>query len=318
MKVPMKWLGEYVETGLTPKELAHRLTMAGLEAEKIEEIGDLWDKVYVGYVHSVERHPNADRLVLAEIEAGEHRLTVVTGAPNIAAGQKVGLALAGARLFDGHSDSPTPELKTLKPGMIRGIKSEGMACSEKELGISDEHEGILVLPPDAPVGTPLWEYLGDTVIEFEITPNLAHAFSIHGIAREASALTKSPIHRPAITPLSNHPAAPESLVRIEAGDLCARYVAVSIENLFVGPSPDWLARRLTAAGLRPINNIVDVTNYVMHELGQPLHAFDRDQLAEHRIVVRRAKQGEQLETLDHVQRTLSDEMLVIADGDSAV
>ena len=275
----MKWLGEFVETGLSPKDLAHRLTMAGLEAEKIEQIGDLWDKVYVGYVHDVKRHPNADRLVLADIEAGAHRLTVVTGAPNIAPGQKVALALAGARLYDGHSDSPTPELKTLKPGMIRGIESEGMACSEKELGISAEHEGILVLPEDAPAGTLLKEYLGDVVIEFEITPNLAHAFSIHGIAREAAALTKSPVHRPSITPLSSHPAAPESLVRIEAEDICQRYVAVSIENLTVGPSPDWLAQRLTAAGLRPINNIVDLTNYLMHETAQPLHAYDYDKAA---------------------------------------
>src|SRR5215216_3295163 len=137
MKVPMKWLGEYVETGLSPKELAHRLTMAGLEAEKIEEIGDLWDKVYVGHVHSVERHPNADRLVLADIEAGEHRLTVVTGAPNIAAGQKVALALAGARLIDGHAEGV--QFRTLKPGVIRGVRSEGMVCSERELGLSDEH-----------------------------------------------------------------------------------------------------------------------------------------------------------------------------------
>src|SRR5215204_801114 len=218
MKVPMRWLADYVDTGLSAKDLAYRMTMAGLEAEKIEEIGEGWDKVFVAIVRKVERHPDADRLVLADVEAGEHRLTVVTGAPNVREGQKVALALAGARLIDGHSD--TLQYKTLKPGIIRGIKSEGMVCSEKELGISDEHEGILVLPPDAPVGTPLREYLGDTVIEFEITPNLAHAFSIHGIAREASALTKSPIHRPTITPLSNHPGAPESLVRIVAGDLC--------------------------------------------------------------------------------------------------
>src|SRR4051794_36096289 len=188
MKVPMKWLGEYVTTGLTPKELAYRMTMAGLEAEKLEEIGELWSNVFVGFVTRVERHPNADRLVLADVVAGEHRLTVVTGAPNVAAGQKVALALAGARLYDGHSE--VKQLKTLKPGVIRGVKSEGMVCSEKELGMSEEHEGILVLPADAPVGAPLIDYLGDTVIEFEITPNLAHAFSIHGIAREVGALIK--------------------------------------------------------------------------------------------------------------------------------
>lgn len=312
MKVPMKWLAEYVTTSLTPKELAYRMTMAGLEAEKIEQIGELWDNVFVGDVKNVEHHPNADRLVLADIEAGEHRLTVVTGAPNIAQGQKVALALAGARLYDGHSD--VKEMKTLKPGMIRGVKSEGMACSEKELGLSEEHEGILVLPPDAPVGTPLREYLGDTVIEFEITPNLAHAFSILGIAREAGALTRSAWRTPEIIDLAHVPAAPPSLITIEAPDLSPRYVGLLIEGLAVEPSPDWLVRRLEAAGMRPINNIVDITNYVMHEVGQPLHAFDRDTLDGGRIVVRRAAEGEQFETLDHVQRKLTSDMLVIADA----
>jgi phenylalanyl-tRNA synthetase beta chain len=316
MKVPMKWLGEYVDTGLTPKELAYRMTMAGLEAEKIDGIGELWDSVFVGDVKHVERHPNADRLVLADVEAGEHKLTVVTGAPNIAQGQKVALALAGARLYDGHSDSP--ELKTLKPGSIRGIKSEGMVCSEKELGLSAEHEGILVLPDDAPVGAPLRDYLGDTVIEFEITPNLAHAFSILGIAREAGALTRSAWARPEPMNLDAVPAAPETMILIEAPDLCYRYVGLLIEDVTVAPSPEWLARRLEAAGMRAINNIVDVTNYVMHEVGQPLHAFDYDTLADRRIIVRRAAEGEQFETLDHVERTLTNQMLVIADGEKPV
>src|SRR6478752_10810314 len=164
MKVPMRWLADYVDTGLSAQDLAYKMTMAGLEAEKIEVIGEGWDKVFVAIVRRVERHPDADRLVLADVEAGEHRLTVVTGAPNIAAGQKVVLALAGARLIDGHSDSG--EYKTLKPGEIRGVMSEGMVCSEKELGMSDEHEGILVLPDETPVGLPLQEYLGDTVLEF--------------------------------------------------------------------------------------------------------------------------------------------------------
>src|SRR5687767_14616806 len=163
----MRWLQEFVESGLTPKELAHRLTMAGLEAEKIEVIGAEWEKVFVGRVERVEKHPDADRLTLATVVAGTHRLTVVTGAPNIAQDQTVALALAGARLIDGHSEGKV--YKTLKPGKIRGVVSEGMVCSEKELGISDEHEGIMVLPDDAPLGVPLADYLGDTVIEFEIT-----------------------------------------------------------------------------------------------------------------------------------------------------
>ncbi|HET8524565.1 MAG TPA: phenylalanine--tRNA ligase subunit beta, partial [Thermomicrobiales bacterium] len=287
MNVPMRWLSEFVQTGLSPSDLAQRLTMAGLEAEKITTIGGGWDKVYVGEVKKVEQHPDADRLVLADVDARDYRLTVVTGAPNIAEGQKVALALAGARLIDGHSD--TLQYKTLKPGTIRGVRSEGMVCSEKELGMSDEHEGILVLSPEAPVGVPLQEWLGDTVIEFEITPNLVHAFSIAGIAREAAAITDCPLHLPPVADLGALPEGDEQLVQIEAPDLCPRYMGIVIEGITVGPSPEWMSQRLIAAGLRPVNNIVDITNYVMLEAGQPLHAFDRSHLHEGPIVVRRAQ-----------------------------
>ena len=316
MKVPFRWLSEYVDTGLTVEELAHRLTMAGLEAEKISVIGDTWDKIYIGHVEAVERHPDADRLVLATVDAGEHRLRVVTGAPNITQGQTVALALTGARLIDGHADGQT--YRTLKPNVIRGIRSEGMVCSEKELGLSDEHEGIMVLEAEAPKGAPLAEWLGDTVIEFEITPNLVHNFSILGIAREAGALTDRPVTAPPTYDLDSAPAGPPDLVTVAAPDLCARYVAVVIEDVDVGPSPPWLQRRLLAAGVRPINTIVDATNYVMLEYGQPLHAFDADRLADGRIVVRRAEPGETLETLDHQVRKLDQEMLVIADAQRAV
>ncbi len=314
MKIPRSWLRDFVESALAPEDLAHRLTMAGLEAEKIEHVGSDWAKIYVGSVQRVERHPNADRLVLAEIDAGEHRLTVVTGAPNIAPGQKVALALAGARLIDGHAEGR--QYTTLKPGVIRGIRSEGIVCSEKELGLSEEHAGILVLEPEAPVGQPLSAWLGDTVIEFEITPNLVHAFSVLGIAREAAALTGAPLNAPPTADLS--PAGNEVLVRVDAPDLCRRYAGVVIEGVNVGPSPAWLTRRLTAAGLRPVNNIVDITNYVMLEWGQPLHAFDHTRLREGRIVVRRAAPGETIETLDHQGRELSSDMLVIADAERAV
>ena len=316
MKVPMRWLSEFVDTGLTVEELAHRLTMAGLEAEKISVIGDAWDKIYIGHVEAVEQHPDADRLVLATVDAGEHRLQVVTGAPNIAQGQTVALALAGARLIDGHADGQV--YRTLKPSAIRGVRSEGMVCSEKELGLSDEHEGIMVLEAEAPKGAPLAEWLGDTVIEFEITPNLVHNFSILGIAREAGALTDRPVTTPPTYDLTSAPSGPEDLVTVAAPDLCARYVAVVIEGIEVGPSPAWLQRRLLAAGVRPINTIVDATNYVMLEYGQPLHAFDADRLQDGRIVVRRARHGETLETLDHQVRKLDQEMLVIADTQRAV
>src|SRR6478735_6022900 len=241
MKVPMRWLDDYVDTGLSAEDLAYRMTMAGLEAEKIEVIGEGWDKVFVAIVRKVERHPDADRLVLADVEAGEHRLTVVTGAPNVREGQKVALALAGARLIDGHSD--TLQYKTLKPGMIRGIKSEGMVCSEKELGISDEHEGILELPADAPVGVPLKDYLGDKVIEFEITPNLVHAFSVLAVAREAAAITDKPLHEQPLHDLSLIPVDQDRLVTIEANDLCCRYIGITFDGVKVAPSPDWMQQR---------------------------------------------------------------------------
>lgn len=315
MLVPVRWLKEFVSTDLTTREIAHRLTMAGLEAETITQIGADWDKVYVGQVEKVEPHPDADRLVLPTVVAGEHQLTVVTGAPNIAEGQKVALALSGARLIDAYSEEL--KYKTLKPSSIRGVRSEGMVCSEKELGLSDEHEGILVLDDDAPVGASLRDYLGDDVIEFEITPNLVHAFSIVGIARELAAILDSPRPGVGLADLGGV-ARNDALVTIEDEALCPRYALAIIENVTVAPSPGWLQRRLEAIGVRPINNVVDVSNYVMNELGQPTHPFDADRLTEGRIVVRPARPGETLETIDHVERELTPEMLVIADAERPV
>jgi len=315
MNVPYSWLKDFVQTDLRPERMAHELTMAGLEAEHITRIGTGWDNVFVGEVLSVSPHPDADRLVLADVVAGKHRLTVVTGAPNIAKGQKVALALAGARLID--ANSAEIKYKTLKPGSIRGIRSEGMVCSEKELGLSEEHEGILTLEECAPNGAPLEEWLGDTVIEFEITPNLVHAFSIRGIAREAGAITNATVSELDVANFDDAPIS-SSLVSIEADDLCARYVAVVIDGVSVAPSPPWLARRLTAAGLRPINNLVDLTNYVMLEVGQPLHAFDLQYVQGETIRVRRSKPGEVVETLDHQRRTMPNETLLITDATKPV
>lgn len=315
MEVPVRWLKEFVETDMTADEIAHRLTMAGLEAEKITRIGENWDKIFVGHVDSVDPHPNADRLVLATVTAGEHHLTVVTGAPNIAAGQKVPLAIAGAELIDAYAEEP--KLKKLKPSSIRGVHSEGMVCSEKELGLSEEHEGILVLEDDAPLGMSLRDWLGDEVIEFEITPNLVHAYSILGIARELAALVDEPVRQPEVADLDDVPCE-DSRVDIQAPDLCGRFTMTVIENVTVGPSPAWLQRRLISAGMRPVNNYVDISNYVMAEIGHPNHPFDADRLASDEIVVRRAKPGEKLTTIDHIERELSDDMLVIADRERAV
>jgi phenylalanyl-tRNA synthetase beta chain len=315
MKVPVKWLRELVPTDLPTAEIARRLTLAGLEAESIERIGDDWENVFIGVVTGVEPHPDADRLVLATVEAGEHCLTVVTGAPNIAAGQKVALALAGARLIDPYADEK--KYKTLKPGAIRGVRSEGMVCSEKELGLSEEHEGILVLEPDAPAGLSLREWLGDEVIEFEITPNLVHAFSVLGIARELAAVLDLPVTNPLVANLSALPDC-SSQINIEEPELCGRFTLTVIENVTVQPSPAWLQRRLRAAGLRPINTIVDLSNYVMLEVGHPNHAFDADKIAGQRLSPRRARANERLTTIDHVERELVPDTLVIADDEQAV
>ncbi len=313
----MRWLEEIIPTGLEPTELARRMTMAGLEAEQVEEVPAGWDNVYVGLVTKVERHPDADRLNLVDVDYGDRSLRVVTGAPNIAEGQKVALALAGARLIDPYTESPTPVYKTLKPGKIRGIVSEGMVCSERELGLSEEHEGIMVLGDDAPVGALLKDWLGDTVIEFEITPNLVHAFSIVGIARQASPLTGVDVRVPERVDLGALPTSPD-VVAVDDPDLCPRLAGAVVTGVMVGPSPEWLQRRLVHAGLRPVNNLVDITNYVMLEFGQPLHAYDRRRLVGGRIVARRSREGETLETLDQQRRELAPGTLVIADAEQPV
>ncbi|MCH8283356.1 MAG: phenylalanine--tRNA ligase subunit beta, partial [Chloroflexi bacterium] len=259
--------------------------------------------------------PNADRLRLATVDTGEGKETVVCGAPNVAAGQKIAFAGLGARLIDAHSG----ESSALKAAKIRGVESRGMVCSERELGISDEHEGILVLPDEATVGAPLSDVLGDVVFEFSVTPNRPDCLSVLGIAREVGALTGREVREPAL----DYPEAGERVerlarVEIRDPDLCPRYIATVVTGVTVGPSPRWMQDRLNAAGMRPINNIVDVTNYVMLEYGQPLHAFDLDTLSERRIVVRRAGDGESMTTIDGQQRSLTPDMLVIADADRPV
>jgi phenylalanyl-tRNA synthetase beta chain len=318
VRVPLKWLAEYVPVALPPKEIAHRLTMAGLEVEHIHSTGGEWDEnlITVGEVLAVEPHPNADRLRLATVRYGDAEpLTVVCGAPNVAAGQKVAFARAGARLIDGH----TGEAAVLKPAKIRGVESTGMVCSERELGLSEEHEGILVLADDSPVGVPLAHVLGETVLDIDVTPNRPDCLSILGVAREVAALTGAVVDEPDHTyEESDEPASGQAAVEIADADLCFRYIASVVEGVKIGPSPRWMQERLTAAGMRPINNIVDITNYVMLELGQPLHAFDYDRLAEHKIVVRRARPGEKMTTLDGIERDLTTETLMICDASRPV
>src|SRR5207247_5130498 len=235
MKLSLKWLRDYVDVTLPPVELAHRLTMAGTEVGGIQNIGGEWEGVRIGRVVAIDRHPNADRLVLATVDLGGETQTVVTGAPNIAAGQVVPFARVGARLLDGHSAEK--KWVTLKPQKIRGVESQGMVCSEKELGLSDEHEGILVLPDDAPVGRPLAGYLGDTIFDLELTPNRPDCQAVLGVAREVAAIENTAVREPELSyPEAAAAITGRARVSIEAPDLCPRYCAALIENVQIGPS----------------------------------------------------------------------------------
>jgi phenylalanyl-tRNA synthetase beta chain len=340
MKVPLSWLSDYVDLDVPVAQLVERLTLAGLEVAgvrvlglpvpeglrvKAEDAGPVWDrdKVLVGQIVSVERHPDADRLTLPTVDLGGGRTkTLVTGATNIKVGdrgQKVAVALSGAVLFDGHADQPT--LKELKPTKIRGVPSDAMVCSYKELGIAEEHEGIILLQPDAPEpGTPLAEVLGDIVLELDVLPNMARCLSLIGVAREVAALTGKLLRLPPHAAQAGSEAIEGKVgVEIEDPKLCARYAAALIKSVQVGLSPEGMQRRLMLAGMRPISNLVDVTNYVMLEWGQPLHAFDYDKLVERAggqmpvITVRSARSGEVMTTLDGVKRELTPDNLLITD-----
>lgn len=315
MRVSVKWLKDYLNITISAAELAERLTMAGNEVKAVESIGAEWSNVVVGQVVEINPHPNADRLRLVTVDTGKGRETVVCGAFNFDTGDKIAFASVGAELTDGH----TGKKVKLKPAKIRGVESRGMVCSEMELGISDEHSGILVLPADAPVGMTLQEYMGDSVIDLDVTPNRPDCLSIIGIARESAALTGTTVHIPDISySESERPISEQVEVEIQAPDLCPRYCASLITDVQIKPSPQWMQKRLIACGMRPINNIVDISNYVMLEYGQPLHTFDYEKIAGKKIIVRRAGEKEVITSLDGVERQLDSNMLVIADTDKAV
>ncbi|MEN8615248.1 phenylalanine--tRNA ligase subunit beta [Dehalogenimonas sp. THU2] len=316
MKAPILWLKDYVDITIPVEEVAEKLTLAGNEVSEIISTVPAWDGIVAAEVLAVESHPNADRLRLVTVNTGTEQPKVVCGAPNVRVGQKVAFAGVGVKLIDGH----TGQAMELKPANIRGVESRGMVLSEKELGLSDSHEGILELDAATAVGTPLADILGDKVLNIEVTPNRADCFSITGIAREVAAITgqngiKLPdtAYEEAETPVS------ESLaVEIKASDLCPRYTATVIKGIKVGPSPEWMQKRLLQMGQRPINNIVDITNYVMLEYGQPLHAFDLQKIKGGKVVVRRAEEGEKFITLDDEERTLTTDTLMIADAERTI
>jgi phenylalanyl-tRNA synthetase beta chain len=322
MKIPYGWIREFVALSLSPGDAADRLVNAGIEVASVTRLAPAGlAGVVVGEIEAVERElgeSHGHRLVLCRVSTGRERFSVVCGAPNAAVGVRAAFAAPGATLPGDAAGAP----RRIGVARIRGVESQGMLCSERELGLGDEHErGILTVGGDAPLGADLIAQLGldDSVLEIEITPNRPDCLSVVGVARELSALTGAPFHALETAVKESGEAASDLVrVRIDAPDLCARFTARVISDVRVAPSPAWLAARLRAVGLRPISNVVDVTNYVLWELGHPLHAFDHATVREATIVVRRAGRGERFTTLDGQDRQLDDSMLVIADPARAI
>jgi phenylalanyl-tRNA synthetase beta chain len=313
MRVPLAWLREYVDVTLTPDELAEQLTLRGMEVSGVEVTGAEWTDVVVGRLLAVERHPNADTLWLTRVDVGSGEpLEIVCGAQNIAPGQLVPVALPGSVL---------PGIRRIERTKIRGIVSNGMLCSPIELGLGADADGILILGTDDEhaLGSDVRLLFGETVLDVDVKPNRGDALSMVGLAREVAAITGATLRVPSVrVPEADDAAANHVRVTIEDPDLCPRFTARFFNDVKNGPSPDWMQARLLAAGMRPISAVVDVTNYVMHELGQPMHAYDADPIPGGRIVVRRARPGERLVTIDHEERRLDEGMLVIADEARAI
>lgn len=344
MRVPVSWLKDFVDIALPIEQLAEKLTFAGLEVEDIEYIGVApsadgrgtkveglaWDRdrIFVARLVEALPHPNADRLTIVRVEYGRGEpVQMVTGAPNIKVGdkgQKVVLALEGSRLYDGHQEGR--QLTTLRKSKIRGVDSASMVCSEKELGISEEHEGIIILPDDAPVGTPLADYLGDVILDIKINPNFARAQSVLGVAREVAALTGQNVRLPEIwnTGEVGSPETDFTTIEITDARLCPRFSALLIRDVKIKSSPYQMQQRLLRAGMRPINNVVDITNYVMIGYGKPLHAFDYDALVRRAagskpmIIVRAARDGEKMQTLDGQMRVFTAHDILVTDAHGPV
>lgn len=332
MNTSLNWIKAMVPgLEVTDQEFRDAMTLSGTKVENFTAFDKNLDKIVVGQIESVEKHPDADKLVICQVNVGSETVQIVTGAPNIpvgSSGQKVPVVLDGGRVAGGHDGGALPEdgIK-IKKGKLRGVESFGMMCAIEELGSSREfypdapENGIYILGDDAQVGEDAVHYLGldDTVFEYEITNNRVDCYSIIGIAREAAATFRKPFTPPVVTETGNAEDINDYVkVDVEATDLCSRYTARLVKNIRLAPSPKWMQRRLASAGIRPINNIVDITNYVMEEYGQPMHAYDYDTLAGGKIVVRRAKDGEKFMTLDGQERTLDSDMLMICDGEKAV
>lgn len=328
MNTSLSWIKAYVpDLDVTAQEYTDAMTLSGTKVEGYEKMDADLEKIVIGQILSIERHPDADKLIICQVNVGTETVQIVTGAPNVKEGDKVSVVLDGGRVAGGHDGKMTPGGIKIKKGKLRGIESCGMMCSIEELGSTREmypeapEYGIYIFPEDAVVGESAIHALGldDVIFEYEITSNRVDCYSVLGIAREAAATFGKKFVPPVVKETGNSEDAHDYVkVTVKDTDLCPRYTARVVKNIKIAPSPKWMQRRLASNGIRPINNIVDITNYVMEEYGQPMHAYDYDTIAGHEIVVRRAEKGETFVTLDGQERTMDDSVLMICDGEKAV
>ena len=328
MNTTLSWIKAYVpDLTCTAQEYTDAMTLSGTKVEGYEAADRDLDKIVIGQIEKIEKHPDSDHLIICQVNVGAETIQIVTGAPNVKEGDKIPVVLDGGRVAGNHDGKMTEGGIQIKKGKLRGVESNGMMCSIEELGSSREfypeapEYGIYIFPEDAVVGADAIEELGlhDVTFEYEITSNRVDCFGVIGIAREAAATFGKEFHPPVVTPTGNDEKASDYVkVTVKDTDLCPRYCARVVKNIKIAPSPKWMQRRLAAAGIRPINNIVDITNYIMEEYGQPMHAYDYDQLAGHEIIVRRAAKDEKFVTLDDQERTLDENVLVICDGEKSV
>ena len=328
MNTPLSWIKAYVpELECTDQEYMDAMTLSGTKCEGFERLDADLDKIVVGQIEKIEKHPDADKLVVCQVNIGTETIQIVTGASNVEEGQKVPVVLDGGRVAGGHDGSKTPGGIKIKKGKLRGVPSNGMMCSIEELGSTrdfypeEPENGIYIFDDSVEVGADAVEVLGlhDTVFEYEITSNRVDCYSVLGIAREVAATFRKPFVQPEVKAVGTTGDVNDYIsVEVKDADLCPRYCAKVVKNVKIAPSPEWMQRRLSACGIRPINNLVDITNYVMEEFGQPMHAYDLDTIADNKIVVRRAKDGEKFVTLDGQERDLDSGMLMICDGEKPV
>ena len=329
MNTSLSWIKAYVpDLDVTAQEYTDAMTLSGTKVEGYEIMDADLDKIVIGQIDKIEKHPDADKLIICQVNIGTETIQIVTGAPNVKEGDKVPVVLAGGCVAGGHEPgSRVAGGIKIKKGKLRGVESNGMMCSIEELGSSKDmypnapESGIYIMPEDAEVGADAVKALGldDVVFEYEITSNRVDCFSVVGIAREAAATFRKEFHPPVVTPTGNSEDVNDYIkVTVKDEELCPRYCARVVKNIKIGPSPEWMQRRLASVGIRPINNVVDITNYVMEEYGQPMHAYDLDTIAGHEIIVRRAENGEKFTTLDGQERQLDDSILMICDGEKSV